>query len=183
MKLKTGMLAPHFEISDLTGNLYAPRPKSGDMLLISFMRNAACALCNLRIHELIQRFPDFQRDGLEVLAIFESPAVNIARNVSRQGVPFPIIADPAGHLYDLYGVETSEEKVTATLGSDWQNELVKRAAEIGYTLTPEEGSNFFRLPADFLIDSQGRITAAFYSDAVGRHLAFETIGQRLPARN
>jgi peroxiredoxin len=144
------------------------------------MRNAACALCNLRIHELIERYPEFRQRGLEVLAIFESPKENIDQHVLRQNVPFPIIADPKGQLYDLYGVETSEEKVKATLGADWQNSLVTRAAGIGYPLTPEAGSNFYRLPADFLIDPEGRTAAAYYADAVGQHLAFEAIENLLP---
>lgn len=183
MKLHTGMLAPIFEYPDLTGKARKPRPSQGNLLLLSFMRNAACALCNLRIHDLIERFSEYQQCGLEVLAIFESPKDNIVQYVSRQNVPFPIVADPNAQLYDLYGVETSKEKVTATVGADWQNNLVKRAAKIGYPLTREEGANFYRLPADFLIDSEGRITAAFYADAVGQHLAFETIESLLPARN
>jgi peroxiredoxin len=180
MKLHTGMLAPTFERSDLTGTLRTSRPAQDNLLLLSFLRNAACALCNLRVHELIEHYPEFQQRGLEVLAIFESPEENIVQHVLRQNVPFPVIADPKGTLYDLYSVETSEEKVKATFGADWQNRLVIRAAEIGYPLTPEAGSNFYRLPADFLIDSDGRITAAYYSDAIGRHLKFETIEDLLP---
>lgn len=180
MKLQTNMLAPAFEIPDINGNLQIPRPAPGKLLLLSFMRNASCALCNLRIHELIERYPNFRQRGLDVLAIFESAEENIRQYVLRQNLPFPILADPKGQLYDLYGVETSEEKVTATLGAAWQNSLVQRAAEIGYPLTPEPGSNFYRLPADFLINSDGRVTAAYYSDAIGRHLAFDTIEDLLP---
>ena len=180
MRLQPGTIAPEFETPDVSGNLQTPRPAAGKLLLLSFMRNASCALCNLRVHELIGRHPELQQHGLEVLAIFESPAENIVQHVLRQNVSFPIIADPNGQLYDLYSVETSEEKVTATLGAAWQNSLVKRAEEIGYPLTPEAGSNFYRLPADFLIDGEGRIVAAHYSDAVGRHMAFETIEDLLP---
>lgn len=180
MKLQIDMLAPAFEKPDVNGKLHTPRPAQGNLLLLSFLRNAACALCNLRVHELIERYPEFRQRGLEILAIFESPEENIVQHVLRQNVPFPIIADPKGQLYDLYGVETSEEKVKATFGAEWQNSLVTRAAEIGYPLTPEEGSNFYRLPADFLIGSDGHIAAAYYSDAVGRHLAFEKIEDLLP---
>jgi hypothetical protein len=83
----------------------------------------------------------------------------------------------------MYGVESSEEKVmvAATNPTAKQQQIILDAAEIGYPLTPEEGANFFRLPADFLIGPDLVIQRAFYSDAVGDHLPFEEIEQFLSA--
>jgi hypothetical protein len=117
--------------------------------------------------------------GLDVLAVFESPRDSVLRHVSKQGAPFPIIADPSAVLYDLYGVESSEEKVTAPVDEAWRTGMIREAEAIGYRLTHEEGSNFFRMPADFLIGPDQRLQLAFYSSAVGEHIAFETIDDAL----
>lgn len=179
MKLEVGMLAPEFETKDIFGNRVAPQSHGGKLLLLSFFRNAACALCNLQIHHLIQRYPAYHSQGLDIIAVFESRRDSILAYVSRQSAPFPIVADPQAVLYDLYGVETSEEKVMAPVDEAWRAAMVRDAEALGYPLTHEEGSNFFRLPADFLIGPDRRILSALYSSAVGEHIAFETIDDAL----
>jgi hypothetical protein len=149
------------------------------MLLLSFFRNAACALCNLQIHHLIQRHPEYRARGLEIVAVFESPRESILMNVSKQNAPFPIVADPDAALYDLYGVETSEEKMMAPVDEGWRTAMIRDAEAIGYPLIHEDGSNFFRMPADFLIGPDQRLLVALYSSAVGEHIAFETIDNAL----
>ena len=179
MKLTSGRVAPDFEAEDIFGNPVSPKSFAGKLLLLSFFRNGACAICNLQVHRLIQHYPDFHKRGLEIVAVFESPRESVLANVSKQDAPFPIIADPTAELYDLYGVESSLEKVMASVDGDLQKKLVRDAEAIGYKLTHEEGSNFFRLPADFLIGPNKLIQQAFYSEMVGQHLPFEQISHAL----
>jgi peroxiredoxin len=183
MKLVPGTPAPQFEAEDIFGNPIDLKQYAGKPVLLSFFRNGACAICNLQVHKLIRRYPDFHQQGLEVIAMFESPRSSVLEYVSKQDAPFPIIADPEARLYDLYGVETDEVKVMAAVANP-RHDLIQEAEAIGYKLTHEEGSNFFRLPADFLICPSQDIDYVFYSDIVGDHIAFKTIEQfldKLPA--
>jgi peroxiredoxin Q/BCP len=179
MKLSVGMQAPDFETEDIFGRSVSLKSYAGHVLLLSFFRNGACAMCNLQLHRLIQRFPEYRSRELEMIAVFESPRQSVITHVSRQNAPFPIVADPSATLYDLYRVESSREKVLAPVDEVWRKSMIDEAVAIGYALTPEEGSNFFRLPADFLIGPDLRIQQAFYSNAVGEHLSFERIEQAL----
>jgi peroxiredoxin Q/BCP len=179
MKLTNGMFAPAFETEDVFGNPISLRDYAGKRLLLSFFRNGACAMCNLQVHRLIAKYPEYHSQGLEMIAVFESPRESVLQYVSKQNAPFPIIADPHAALYDLYGVESSEEKVMAPVDMNWRNQLIQDAQAIGFELTKEEGSNFFRMPADFLVGPDQRISAAFYSEAVGAHLPFEEIEKTL----
>ncbi|MBV9229106.1 MAG: redoxin domain-containing protein [Chloroflexi bacterium] len=183
MKLQPGMVAPHFEAEDIFGKHIDLRAYEGKLVLLSFLRNGGCALCNLRIHQLIQRYPELHARGLEILAIFESPVASIKQYVtSRQDVPFPLIADPTARLYNLYGVEVSEEKTQASaarVDTPEVQQMLQDAAAIGYELMHEEGSNFQRIPADFLIGPDRRIQVAFYSDLIGDHLSFVEIENAL----
>ena len=175
MKLSTNTMAPDFATQDVFGNHIALQDYAGKGLYLAFLRNAGCAMCNLQVHRLIQQYPTYHKHGLEFVVIFESPQASILEHVTRQNAPFPIIADPGARLYDLYGVETSPEKVMAPVDMAWRNGLIQEAEAIGYRLVREEGSNFFRLPADFLIGPNQKIYEAFYSEVVGTHLPFEVV--------
>ena len=179
MKLTANQMAPDFETEDVFGNPVSLRRFSGKPLLLSFFRNGGCAMCNLRLHHLIQHYAEWHRQGLEMLAVFESPRESILTHVTRQNVPFSIIADPLAVLYDLYGLESSQEKVLAPVDEAWRNGMIAEAAAIGYALQREAGSNFFRLPAEFLIGPDQRVQIAFYSDVVGEHLTIEQIAQAI----
>lgn len=179
MHVQTGMVAPAFETEYLFGNSVSLSRYIGKTLLLSFFRNAACAICNLRVHQLIQRYPAYQRDGLEILAVFESPPESILQYVGKQVAPFPIIADPTARLYDLYDVEVSQFKVEETISRPASQEVIAEAAKAGFPLTKEEGSNFYRIPADFLIGPTGAVEVAHYARYVTDHLPFEVIEQHL----
>lgn len=177
--LTVGSTAPDFEAEAAFGDRIDLKDYHGKLLLLSFFRNGACALCNLRVHQLIEKYPTYHARGLEMVAVFESPRSSILEYVGKQDAPFPIIADPTAALYQLYGVEVSEEKVNATMADPFGQQRIQEAAEHGFRLTPEPGSNFYRMPADFLIGRDGKIVEAFYSDLVGQHLAFEVIEHHL----
>ncbi|MBI1277755.1 MAG: redoxin domain-containing protein [Anaerolineaceae bacterium] len=182
-KLVVGMTAPAFQTLDLFDRPINLADYKGRWLLLSFYRNAACAICNLRVHQLIGKYAAYQEKGLDMLAVFESPKANTLQYVGRQGAPFPIIGDAEARLYDLYGVETSAEKVKATMAdAAFAQHVISEASAAGFELTEEEGSNFYRMPADFLIDPDGNLREVFYSDLVGKHIDLETVERYLNAQ-
>ena len=187
MQIQPGTLAPAFQVEDVFGNPISLDDYAEKRLLLSFFRNAACAICNLRVHELIERYPAYHRSGLEILAVFESPRENILLYVGRQDAPFPIVADPQAQLYALYGVEASEAKVAKTMSMPETQATIGAAAAQGFVLTPEADSNFNRMPADFLIGPDLIVQRAHYAEYVMDHLPFETIehflhSQELPLK-
>jgi thioredoxin-dependent peroxiredoxin len=170
MRIQPGTPAPDFQVQDSAGKPIKLQDYAGKWLLLSFLRNGACAMCNLRVHQLIQKFPTLQAQNLEIITVFESPNSSINQYVGKQNVPFPIIPDPEATLYALYSVENSEDKVNATMAKPETPTLIGAAAESGFALTPEEGSNFYRMPADFLIAPDSSIQIAHYAEFVYDHL-------------
>ena len=181
MTLQPGQTAPTFQTQDIFDQPVSLDSHTGKWILFSFFRNGACAICNLRIHQLIQQYPKWQHLGLEVIGVFESPAASVRQYVGRQDAPFPIISDPQAQLYDLYCVETSEAKVSTTMQMPQTEAIIQQAAQHGFALTPEEGSNFNRIPADFLIDPTGTLRIAHYAQHLTDHLPFEVIEQTIPS--
>ncbi|MDQ0113277.1 peroxiredoxin family protein [Paenibacillus harenae] len=173
--LQPGMIAPTFTTTDIHGNPVALESYRGRKVLLSFFRFSACALCNLRVHRFIDRNPQWQDQGMDVIAVFESPIANMRTFVGAQDAPFPLVADPTAVLYDLYGIETSEEKVQATLADARTKEFIAEAANAGFELTPEKDCNFHRIPAEFLIDGNGILQTVHYSQLLTDHLQFAAI--------
>jgi thioredoxin-dependent peroxiredoxin len=172
--LLIGQTAPIFQTQDIFENPVTVGIGK-HWTLLSFLRNGACAICNLRIHELISKYPELQELGLEIIAVFESPVDSIRVNVTKQNAAFTLLSDPEAKLYDLYQVETSQEKVALTMQMPETQVVIAQAARIGYPLTPEEGSNFYRIPADFLIDPNGKLQLVHYANHLTDHLSFEAI--------
>jgi hypothetical protein len=123
----------------------------------------------------MQQAPAWERQGLKIVTVFESPQASIAEHVGQQQPPFPIVADPESVLYDLYGVENSAAKVAATIADGGTDSRVAAAAEAGFALTPEAGANFHRMPAEFVIGPDLSILHAHYASLVIDHLAIEEI--------
>ncbi|OZB98398.1 peroxiredoxin [Paenibacillus sp. XY044] len=173
--LKPGDKAPIFQSIDQHGAPVSLDQFRSRKVLLSFFRNAACAMCNLRVHQMIQRYPEWQRQGLQIITFFESPEANLHKYVGTQQAPFPLIADPGAVVYNRYGVESSESKTDATLALPNVHQLADEAAAAGFPLTPEEGANFHRIPAEFLIDEEGIVKTAYYGKLITDHLPFEWV--------
>jgi thioredoxin-dependent peroxiredoxin len=181
MRIQPGTPAPEFQVQDNFGNLIKLQDYAGKWLLLSFLRNGACAMCNLRVHQLIQKYPALQAQNLEIITVFESPSSSISQYIGKQDAPFPIIPDMTAKLYALYGVEISEEKVNATMAKPEMPAMIEAASASGFALTPEEGSNFYRMPADFLIAPDSSIQIAHYAEYVYDHLDLEILETAIKA--
>lgn len=166
MRLKSGQNAPLFKTSDIGGEEINLEALKGSKVLLSFYRYASCPLCNLRVHKLIQLFPEFSAKGLKIISIFQSPKESILQYVGKQDAPFPIVPDPSQKLYKLYGVETSWMGF-AKGGLEVQK--LMEITKLGFLPGKVEG-DMNRIPADFLIDENGVIQTAFYGKDISDHL-------------
>lgn len=170
MKLKIHQKAPVFTKNDIWGqpvNLLQPGHSA---TLISFFRYAECALCNLRIAEILRHKTQLDREGIRFIAVFESPAESLRAHVAdRHQLPFSIIADPERELYDLYQVKPSWWKLWRSLR--WKSIIKVMAAwRLGFQPGGKVEGAFHQIPADFLIDPAGNIRMTHYGSHVVDHL-------------
>lgn len=177
MKLVSGMSAPGFALTDAFGEPVRLDDYRGERLLLSFYRFASCPLCNLRVHQLLKHYPDWQGRGLHMVAVFESPAEHIHHYLDRHAAPFPIIPDPERVLYRAYGVQASW---TGFLRA-WTRHLpmVFEAVVRRRFLPGRMDGDWAMVPADFLIGPELRIADAFYGRHIGDHLPIERIDRFL----
>lgn len=171
MRIQPGQAAPDFTLEDIFGNSVSLQALRGKKILLSFYRYASCPLCNLRIHELIQHHQQLQKNGLEVIAVFQSSVDSIRAYVGKQDAPFPIIADPDQLLYRRYGVTPSWWKFTKAV---MRMKEIFHSFRLGYLPGKIDG-DLTMVPADFLLDKHLNISIAYYGSDIGDHLSFADI--------
>jgi len=175
MKIQPGQPAKNFSAEDIFGNPVALRDFKGKRLMLSFYRYAACPLCNLRMHQLIQQHASLVKKNLHLVAVFQSPMESILKYAGKQNPPFPVIADPARDLYRLYGVDSSW---VGFIRGSLRLSSVTSALMKGFWPGKMEGIKSM-VPADFLIGPDLTVQVAYYGSDIGDHLPIDKIYQWL----
>lgn len=168
MRLKAGDKAIPFSAETIEGKTISLEQFAGKPLLLMFYRYASCPMCNLRLRDFAQHFPRLHVRGLEVVAFFHSPAWDIRANAGKQHYPFHLVADPEFRVYRAYGVETSWPRFLLSMllpsfYMDWIRSM-------RYGFWGGVDWQMGKMPADFLIEPDGRIVKAHYGRDIGDHL-------------
>jgi len=170
MTIQAGALAPTFTRTSFRGEEVDLEAYRGQKVWLGFYRWASCPLCNLRISEMMERYESFEKAGIQVLAVFQSPPENIEKYVGKQGIPFPVIPDPELELYEVYGVHAR------LMGMLYPRVIGRaiRATMKGFFSLKIDGPKAM-VPADFLIDPEGVVYDAYYGNAISDHIPFERV--------
>jgi peroxiredoxin len=136
-----------------------PIPDPDQLVHLQFRRFAGCPVCHLHLRSFSARHDELEAAGVREVAVFHATA-DALRAQPGETWPFPLIADPGKELYREFGVESSPLAVLHPKA--WATELRgmwdrRRAL---HRLNVRGG--IIGLPADFLIDSDGRIVASHY---------------------
>lgn len=172
MRKQSGDGVGTLRLPSIDGSTYDVEQLRGQRFMLSFFRFAACPFCNLRVHELVERFGELQ-GRCTVVAIFDSPLDNLRRHAGRHRAPFPILADEANIYYRAFAIERSVAGMLKAVLLRFPAVLRGMLLE-GYLPSSFQG-HLATLPADFLVDEQGKIRMAYYGRDIGDHLPFAQI--------
>ena len=169
MRLARPQTAPALPLRDLDG--HPVEVASGRRLLLSIFREASCPFCNFRVFELTHNYRDLRELGLDVVVVFASEEDEVRRFIARQPRPFRIVADPYNTAHERYGIESSKAGKLKALFTRFPA-MLRGMRELGF-----KGGrrNTALLPADFLIDGEGRIEETYYGGDIGDHIPMERV--------
>jgi len=168
MRLSKGDSVKHIQLPSIDETTFNTEIFKGKPFMISFFRFAGCPFCNLRIHEMVNA----HQDNFNIVAIFDSPLDNLIKHSKDHHAPFPILADEKNIFYKKYGVEKSFLGMLEGMFLHFPR-LMKGMLK-GYLPTTLKGS-LITMPADFLIDKNGKIHTAYYAKHEADHIPLETI--------
>lgn len=162
MRLNPPGKAPQLTLKDVYGEPVQIGGANGRRTLLCFFRDASCPFCNFRIYELTQRHKKFSSLGLDIVAVFAATPESVRRFVAQRPRPFPVVVDSDSISYGVYGIERSFLRKYKGIVTRIPT-LIKGLRIVGLA-----GLNTTNLmPADFLIDEEGRIVEAWYGGDAG----------------
>lgn len=170
-RLSTNYNAPLFKQPDFLGNEIHLNKYKDSKVLISFFRGAACPFCNLRIHQLINNFDEFEKRNIKIIAFFAASQSEIAKYAGQQNPPFPIIPDPDLKIYKLYGIEKSFWGMAKTMMNPGKMMNIMRSKYFNMKSVSDKPL----MPADFVLDKNFVITHAYYGKDFGDHIPLEEL--------
>jgi len=171
MRLSSGSKVRKLTLPAIDGTTFDIASLAGRPFMLAFFRFASCPFCNMRVHELVQRFDEFGND-FSIAAVFDSPLDNLSKHTEGQHAPFPILADVNNDYYQAYGVEHSIAGMFK--GMLFRMPTLIKAMAKGYIPTTIKGS-MTTMPAEFLIDREGIIQRTYYAKDEGDHMPFDEV--------
>lgn len=158
-QLQPGDRAPARVLVD-TGHTPWRIPHTG-LLHLQFRRFAGCPICTLHLASFAHRHEELVAAGIQEIVVFRASREAVA--AFHGTVPFPLVADELGALYQDFGVRSSLRAAIAPRA--WAQALIDLGQ--GQPLPkPETASAALIHPADLLIAPDGRVVDAHYgSDA------------------
>jgi thioredoxin-dependent peroxiredoxin len=174
-KVSIGMKAPDFTLPSIDGRSISLSQKRGNKVLISLLRNARCAICNLWVANAIKLAPAWEQSGLQILAVFESSTEKLKEQFKGRAPGFPVLADSDGAVHEVFGSYNDPSRVNEVVSKGLADEAMKRAAANGFAPTMEDGANFFRIPSEVLVDEDGIVRAVHHADQIFNHMDLEIV--------
>lgn len=170
-KLLINSPAPKFSTTDYLGNAVELVNYKCKKVLLCFFRDAPCPFCNMRIHEMIERYSEFQEKGIEIIAFFVGTKEEIGEYAAKQEPPFAIVPDPKMEIYKQYGIEHSR------MGKMRLMFHMKHAKKVMKSkFMNKKSRNYLHVvPADILIDTNQDIIKVLYGRHYGDHMSFDSI--------
>lgn len=140
-------------------------PDGTRLVHFQFRRFAGCAFCNVHLRSFETRHDEIAAAGIREVVVFRSTAEQLQRY--HGDVPYDVVLDPKGRLYDEFGVGSRLRAVLDPRASLMALPNVARSLFPMRLGMPAAGGRFnglFGLPADFLIATDGRIVACKYGE-------------------
>jgi peroxiredoxin len=144
------------ELTSITGQpVTVPDPQQ--LSHLQFRRYAGCPFCNLHIRSVAARYDEIQARGIREVVFFHSTADEL--RAYNDPTPFPVVADPDRQHYREFGVESSPRSL---LNPHAWAPMIRGVLARKRPLAGDHHSGHLGLPADFLIDTDGRVLARKY---------------------
>ncbi len=166
-QLSKGAVIPVRRLETITGQSLS-LPAEAGTTHVQFRRFAGCPICSVHLRSFADRHEELADAGVTEVAFFHS-SVEALRGYQAL-LPFAVIADPDKAAYREFGVETSVRAVADPRA--WSSAFRGYRAKMGHRNDPNysgvgsnDGTTHLGLPADFLIDADGKVVALHY----GRH--------------
>jgi len=147
-------------------------PVRDALLHLQFRRYAGCPVCNVHLRSITRRHDEILEAGIREVVVFHS---RVETMLELQGLlPFAAIADPEKKLYAEFGVEKMSPWMALNPRS-WRAAARALAQSTSLRGATGKGEEHLGLPAEFLINPDGRVLAAKYGEVADDHWSVDEL--------
>ncbi|MGW4464487.1 peroxiredoxin-like family protein [Micromonospora sp. NPDC004704] len=163
-RLPPGHLVAPLELITVDGEpVVVPDPDR--LVHLQFRRFAGCPVCNLHLRSVVRRHAEIEAAGVREVVFFHSDADELRAHTAD--LPFGVIADPDRRWYRTFGVEVAprallDPRVWGPILRSITLDLVAVVRHGKPLPSTSQPNGRIGLPADFLIDTDGRLIASKY---------------------
>ena len=161
--LSAGAAAPSFSAKPIFGRtISVPESLDSGPLVLFFVRSLASSFGRQSLAEIQERYADFDREGIRVVAISPSSWEVATDFVPRRQLLFPLVADSDGELAKRYQLSSDRwmlRSVSGLLAGGYQRAW--KAVQQGHGLM--KLNHLPRLGGEFVIDRSGTLAYAQYA--------------------
>ena len=188
MPLAPGTVAPNFVLTGFDGKELTLESLKGKKVYLCLFRVAACPLCNLQVSKIKKAASELSKNGLEIVCVFESTMAEMKSYSGTQASSdFAIYVDERKHaVYKDYQRKRGCAGTLIGYASCWHMCVdCKMWSAIPYMFKgcPPAVCNpmlytprgVMGMPADFLIDEQGKIVDVHYGHVIGDHMSMDKV--------
>jgi len=166
-RLRVGDQFPQLKLTGISEESIALPDPSGRLTHVQFRRFAGCPICNLHLRSITERLDEISAAGVREVVVFHSTPAELRRY--EDDLPFSVVGDPDKELYRRFGVEASARAILTpgawrALPAGWWHAIVAAITKRRALLPAKPTNGNLGLPADFLIDGDGRVAAAKYGE-------------------
>ncbi|MFD2915465.1 peroxiredoxin-like family protein [Psychroserpens luteus] len=150
--LNLGDKAPNFTLNNaLNKSISLYDELENGPVVLTWYRGGWCPYCNITLHYLQEKLPEFQKAGATLIALTPELPDNSLSTSEKNNLEFIVLSDAGNTIGKEYGVVF---KLTDDVASIYQN---------GFGLNEKNGddSNELPLAATYIIDKNGIIQYAF----------------------
>ena len=171
-KLNKGDKAPEISLPAIDGSTFEMSSMKGRRVILTFFRFSSCPFCNIRIDRIIKRWGEFPDDTV-MIGVFDAQIEELSTRMSKREIPFTIVADGAYRHFNENGVEKSYARFM--WGAMRAPITMIMAMLKGYIPMTLSISKMSTLPADILIDEEGKVVDAHYCKDTVDHLPIDRL--------
>ncbi len=171
-KLQIGDQAPSITLPCIDGTTFDMSSLRGKRVIFTFFRFSSCPFCNIRIDRIMKRWAEFPEDTVMV-GVFDAKIEELTKRMSKRNIPFTIVADETYENFKKNGVEKSFARFM--WGAIRSPITMITATLKGYVPMTLSISRMSTLPADILIDEQGKVIDAHYCRDTVDHIPIDRL--------
>lgn len=145
-----------FELRELDGSVLPAATLLGRPTILVLLRHLGCLFCQEHLRQLRRHNGEVEAAGGSVVVVSFAAPEHVARFAEAIGHPYRWLSDPLRASYRAFGVGRGGFLNPFSLTDIWHNAV---STLRGRPWVPQQ-SDIWQLGADFVFDSDGRLTMA-----------------------